>query len=86
MLTVLPFAFTALRYTVILSVIGAVVAEIIRSRSGLGYEIDDALQAFDTDEAWAAAAILAGLGIAWYTVVGVLERVIVPWGVAQRDR
>jgi NitT/TauT family transport system permease protein len=82
----LPFAFTALRYTVILSVIGAVVAEIIRSRSGLGYEIDDALQAFDTDEAWAAAAILAGLGIAWYTVVGALERVIVPWGLAQRDR
>src|SRR5919201_3320327 len=82
----LPFAFTALRYTVVLGVIGAVVAEIIRSRSGLGYEIDDALQAFDTEEAWAAAAILAGLGITWYAVVSVLERLIVPWGGAERDR
>jgi NitT/TauT family transport system permease protein len=82
----LPFAFAALRYTVVLAVIGVVVSEIIRSRSGLGYEIDDALQAFNTAEAWAAAAILAALGIVWYTVVGVLERLLVPWGPDQRSR
>jgi NitT/TauT family transport system permease protein len=82
----LPFAFAALRYTVVLAVIGVVVAEILRSRSGLGYEIDDALQAFDTAEAWAAATILAGLGIVWYTGVGLLERVLVPWGADQRNR
>jgi NitT/TauT family transport system permease protein len=82
----LPFAFTALRYNVVLAVIGVVVAEILRSRSGLGYEIDDALQAFDTAEAWAAATILAGLGVAWYTAVGVVERLLVPWGADQRNR
>jgi NitT/TauT family transport system permease protein len=82
----LPFAFTALKYTVVLAVIGVVVAEIIRSRSGLGYEIDDALQAFDTAEAWAAAAILAGLGITWYSALGILERVVAPWTLAQRRR
>jgi NitT/TauT family transport system permease protein len=82
----LPFAFTALKYSVVLSVIGVVVCEIIRSRSGLGYEIDDALQSFETAEAWAAATILAGLGIAWYSAVGILERLLVPWAAAQRMR
>ena len=82
----LPFAFTALKYSVVLSVIGVVVCEIIRSRSGLGYEIDDALQAFETSEAWAAATILAALGIAWYSALGILERLLVPWGAAQRTR
>jgi len=82
----LPFAFAALRYTVVLAVIGVVVAEILRSRSGLGYEIDDALQAFNTAEAWAAATILAALGIVWYTGVGLLERLLVPWGADQRNR
>jgi NitT/TauT family transport system permease protein len=82
----LPFAFAALRYTVVLAVIGVVVSEILRSRSGLGYEIDDALQAFNTAEAWAAATILAGLGIVWYTAIGLLERLLVPWGADQRTR
>jgi NitT/TauT family transport system permease protein len=80
-----PFAFAALRYNVVLAVIGVVVSEILRSRSGLGYEIDDALQAFDTSEAWAAAAILAALGIVWYMAVGLLERVLVPWAPDQRS-
>ncbi len=82
----LPFAFAALRYTVVLAVIGVVVAEILRARSGLGYEIDDALQAFNTAEAWAAATILAALGIVWYTAVGLLERLLVPWTPDQRAR
>jgi NitT/TauT family transport system permease protein len=82
----LPFAFAALRYTVVLAVIGVVVSEILRSRSGLGYEIDDALQAFDTAEAWAAATILAALGIVWFTSVGLLERLLVPWAPDQRSR
>jgi NitT/TauT family transport system permease protein len=82
----LPFAFAALRYTVVLSVIGVVVAEILLSRGGLGYEIDDALQSFSTGEAWAAAAILSALGIVWYAAMGLLERIAVPWGADQRGR
>ncbi len=56
------------------------------SRSGLGYEISNSLQAFETPTAWAAVAILGGLGITWHTLLGGVERIVVPWAAAQRNR
>ncbi len=82
----LPFAFTALKFTTVLALIGVTVAEILASRTGLGYEISDALQSFETPTAWAAVAILGGLGITWYMLLGGIERLAVPWAAAQRNR
>lgn len=82
----LPFMFTALKYTTVLALVGVTVAEVMRARSGLGYEITDALQAFETAEAWAAVVIIGGLGVAWYIALGLLERVLVPWASIERDR
>jgi NitT/TauT family transport system permease protein len=82
----LPFAFTALKYTTVLALVGVTVSEVLSSRSGLGYEISNSLQAFETPTAWAAVVILAGLGIAWYMLLGMLERLLVPWAAAHRRR
>jgi NitT/TauT family transport system permease protein len=82
----LPFAFTALRYTTVLALVGVTVSEVLAPSRGLGYEISDSLQAFEAPTAWAAVVILGGLGITWYTLLGAVERVLVPWGAAQRNR
>lgn len=77
----LPYVFTAAKYTTVLALIGVVVCEVLRSRSGLGYEIIDALQSFRTPEAWAAVLILALAGITWYSLLGLVERRLFPWSV-----
>jgi NitT/TauT family transport system permease protein len=82
----LPFAFTALRYTTVLALVGVTVSEVLAPSRGLGYEISDSLQAFEAPTAWAAVVILGGLGITWYTLLGGVERLLVPWGAAQRNR
>lgn len=74
-----PHVFTALRYSVVLALIGVVVCEILRSADGLGYEIHDALQRFESAQAWAAVAILAIAGIAGYALLLLIERLLVPW-------
>src|SRR5207244_8809772 len=80
----LPFAFTALKFTTVLALVGVTVSELLASRSGLGYEISNSLQAFETPTAWAAVAILGVLGLVWYTLLGGLERILVPWAAARR--
>jgi NitT/TauT family transport system permease protein len=82
----LPFAFTALRYTTVLALVGVTVTEVLWSRSGLGYEISNALQSFDAPTAWAAVVILGGLGVAWYLTLGIVERFALPWSSAVRTR
>lgn len=74
-----PQIFTALKYTTVLALIGVVVCEILKSHDGLGYEIHDALQKFSTPLAWSAVAILALVGIATYSLLVLLERVLFPW-------
>jgi len=82
----LPFAFTALRYTTVLALVGVTVTEVLWSRSGLGYEISNALQSFDAPTAWAAVVILGGLGVTWYLTLGIVERFALPWTAAARTR
>jgi NitT/TauT family transport system permease protein len=75
----LPYVFTALRYTTVLALIGVIVCEVLKSRTGLGFLITDAFQGFRTPEAWAAVVILAVAGIVSYSLLGLAERVLFPW-------
>jgi NitT/TauT family transport system permease protein len=79
-----PHLFTALKYTAVLALIGVVVSEILRANDGLGFQIHEALQQFQTAEAWAAVGILALAGILSYLLLVVFERVVFPWSV-RRD-
>src|SRR5262245_26000262 len=78
----LPYLFTALRISATASVIGAIVGELpVGSRFGMGVVIINAAQYYNWRPAnlWAAIAVSALIGIAFYRAVAVLERRVIRW-------
>jgi NitT/TauT family transport system permease protein len=84
--TALPYLMTALKSCVVLALIGTIVTETLRGFEGLGFVIADSLARFDAPKAWLALLVIAAIGICWYLVVEVLERVALPWESANRQR
>lgn len=84
--TAVPFLFTALKSSVVLALIGTIVSEAVRGFEGLGYVIVDSMGSFKGALAWLALIAIAAIGITWYVVIEVLERVLVPWEGASRGR
>jgi NitT/TauT family transport system permease protein len=84
--TALPYLMTALKSCVVLALIGTIVTETLRGFEGLGFVIADSLSRFDAPKAWLALLVIAAIGICWYLVVEVLERVALPWESANRQR
>jgi NitT/TauT family transport system permease protein len=82
----LPYIFTALRITVTLSVIGAVVGEYFGGpTTALGIYISAEAGLFRFPNAWAAIVLSCVLGIVLFLAVVALERVVLPWYAAQRE-
>jgi NitT/TauT family transport system permease protein len=75
----MPMVFTALKLNVNLALIGVIIAEFFAGRHGLGREMKYAIDSFDMPMAWTTIVIAAVLGIAWYQLVALLERLLVPW-------
>jgi NitT/TauT family transport system permease protein len=84
--TALPFVFTGLKSAVVLALIGTIVTEAVRGFEGLGFVIQDSLSRFDAPKAWLALLMIAAIGITWYVLVDVLERLALPWEIASRRR
>lgn len=82
--TAMPFIFTALKSMVVLALIGTIVTEAMRGFEGLGFVIADAMSGFDAATAWLALVTIATIGIVAYLIVGLIERLAVPWDVASR--
>jgi NitT/TauT family transport system permease protein len=81
----LPFMFNAFKVCTTLSMIGAVVSEYFGGRAkSLGVYIKSEASLFHTREAWSAIIIACGLGIAFYLVVSLIERVTMPWHMSFR--
>ncbi len=75
----LPSLFTGLRIAAALAVIGAVFAEWVGSSEGLGYLILTFNNQTATTEMFAAVVVLAIIGIALFALVGLCERLAIPW-------
>lgn len=76
----LPFFFTGLRLAASLCVIAAVVAEYFGGlQNGLGSRITSAAANTAYGRAWAYVAASCALGLLFYAVTLVLERVVMPW-------
>lgn len=75
----LPYLFSALRVSVGLSLIGALVAEWFGSTEGLGRTMVQARQSLAYTKLWAAVAVLMLMGIVGVTVVRVVERRVLRW-------
>jgi NitT/TauT family transport system permease protein len=75
----LPNIFGGLKVAITLAVVGAVVGEFIAADSGLGYLLVVANGYLDTPLMFAGIVALSALGIAFFFVIEVLERIFVPW-------
>ena len=80
----MPFLFSGTRVAVAVSVIGAVIGEWVGSSEGLGYLMIRSKPQFLTERVFAAIAILSALGIALFLLVGVVERMAIPWWHSER--
>lgn len=78
----LPYVFAALRISVPLSLVGAVVAEFLSGSSGMGQLILIAGGAFDTPALFGAVFVLATLGVSLTALVGYVEGHVLDWHVS----
>lgn len=75
----IPFAFSAFKMSVTLSVIGAVIGEFVGADEGLGYMILISASQLKTDVAFVCIALLALMGMGLFACVELIERVFLPW-------
>lgn len=78
----LPEIFSGMKVAIALAIVGAVVAEFVAANAGLGYVLIVATSQLNTALVFAALLVLGLMGVVLFTVVDVLERVIIPWHVA----
>lgn len=74
----MPSLFSGLRMAAVFAVTGAVVAEYVGADRGLGYLSELSTAEFRTDRSFAAIALLALIGLAFFAAVGVAERLALP--------
>lgn len=75
----LPHLMAGLKVAITFSVIGAIVGEFAGASQGLGYVIQFASTQLDTPLIFAALVVVSVLGLAFYYVVELAERLLVPW-------
>jgi NitT/TauT family transport system permease protein len=77
--TALPNIFGGLKVAITLAVVGAVVGEFIAADEGLGYLLVVANGYLDTPLMFAGIIALSGMGILFFLLIEILERILVPW-------
>jgi NitT/TauT family transport system permease protein len=75
----LPHLMAGLKVAITFSVIGAIVGEFAGANQGLGYVIEFASTQLDTPLIFAALVVVSVLGLAFYYLVELAERMLVPW-------
>lgn len=75
----LPLIFGGARISVAFSVIGAVFGEFVGAKAGLGYLMDRSAPQFETARVFACIVILALMGMGLFALVGLIERLVLPW-------
>ena len=81
----LPYMFSAFKVASTLSIIGAIVSEYFGgSREALGIYISQQAALFHFAQAWAGILVACAIGIAFYGLILVCERLLLPWHVSLR--
>jgi ABC-type nitrate/sulfonate/bicarbonate transport system permease component len=75
----LPFVFSGLKVSAALSVIGAVFAEWVGSSGGLGYQVLILNNQTATSDLFAVIVVLSLIGVGLFLLVGLAERLLLPW-------
>ncbi|HMN98245.1 MAG TPA: ABC transporter permease [Miltoncostaeaceae bacterium] len=74
----MPTIFSGLRMAAVFAVTGAVVAEYVGADRGLGYLSEFSTAQFATARSFAAIVLLALIGMAFFGLVGLAERQVLP--------
>ena len=82
----LPHLFTGLKVSATYGVLAAVVGEWVGSQLGLGHLMMQYHRRMKTDFVFATILVMSLVGIAMFLGTVVLERVIIPWHHASRQR
>jgi len=78
--TALPYLFSGLKVACTLSMIGAIVAEYFGGpTTGLGVNISSDAALIRYSNVWSEILIASGLGIGFYFIVLLIERLVMPW-------
>jgi ABC-type nitrate/sulfonate/bicarbonate transport system permease component len=64
---------------VAICVIGAVFGELVGAKAGLGYLLTRSIAQFETPRMVAAIFLLSVMGSALFALVGLVERLVLPW-------
>jgi ABC-type nitrate/sulfonate/bicarbonate transport system permease component len=75
----LPYVFSGFKVAMALATIGAVFGEWVGSSEGLGYLMLALNNQLATTELFAAVLVLSLLGIGLFFLVGLVERLAIPW-------
>lgn len=81
----LPHMFTGLKVAAAFSVLGAVFGEWVGARGGLGYLLLLENRALNTDTVFAIIFLLSVLGVGFFGLVVLLERIAIPWHHPDRE-
>jgi NitT/TauT family transport system permease protein len=81
-----PYIFSALKISVTLAIIGAVVAEFVAAERGLGFFIMFSTSFFKIPQAFAGLAILVALSLVLFHLCTLAQRWFVPWSLPKSDR
>ena len=75
----MPSFFTALRIGITYAVTGAIFAEYVGARSGLGIFMNQQKNSFRTDLVLAAVVVTAVISVALFGLTFLVQRLLVPW-------
>ncbi len=75
----LPYVFSALKISVTMCVLGAIVGEWIGANKGIGYVLIQSMYDFDTPRLFATILTASGIAIAGFAIVSVLEKLVITW-------
>jgi NitT/TauT family transport system permease protein len=80
----LPRILSGARIAITFAIVGAIVAEFVGSDAGLGYLVILAARTLDSSLMLCSIVVLAVLGIGFYGVIVLGERLLIPWHVSRR--
>ena len=75
----LPYVFSALKISVTMCVLGAIVGEWIGANKGIGYILIQSMFDFDAPRLFATILVASTIAIIGFTIVSVLEKLVIRW-------
>jgi NitT/TauT family transport system permease protein len=72
--TALPYLLSAMKVSISLATVGAIVGEFLGASQGLGYVMQQASNSYETDTLFAALVVTSLIGVVSYSAISLVER------------